>query len=169
MSVTSLLLVGEAPGTHVGHDPDRHALYPYPPGCAGARLAILMGMGYREYRRLDRMNLVPHHPGPRTSMKEARHHAEEHLRRGTFLNRSLLIVGAVPARALGLVSYPHFSWRASAARDFEFALVPHTSGRSRVWNDDEVRTRGEAFLRWTAGKAREGCRDFSDEWGRRHV
>jgi hypothetical protein len=49
-------LVGES--NPYGSDPD-HALYPYPPGCSGARLCAFLGLSDDEYLgRFERRNLL---------------------------------------------------------------------------------------------------------------
>ncbi len=165
---SSLVFLGEAPGIHKNHDPDKHALLPFPKNCAGDKLFRMTGLHMLEYLAIMRRNLVP-------TLKERRacgqpllrHWARRRHEEGLFENRSVVIVGSVPARALGLDDAPLFRWMTSTHWGVQYGVIPHTSGRNRIWNDPEIREQGEAFLRWCGERAREGCTDFVSAWGRR--
>ena len=130
--MSRVLLVGES--NPYGADP-RFALYPEPPGCAGARLCAILGMTDREYlRTFDRANLCT----LVFSLRSARFAAH----RLTAEYRVLLGARVTAAHGLDFVSFtvnqcagcyscqyqghPH-PWRAAL-------ILPHPSGRSRFWN-----------------------------------
>ncbi len=122
-----VLLIGES--NPYGSDP-RFALYPEPPGCAGARLCAILGYTKREYLRLfDRCNLLS---GPRWSAPEARRAAE-----ALDVDYRVLL-GARVAAAHGLTFEPFCNVQDNGLGDcyaWRGVMLPHPSGRSRLWND----------------------------------
>jgi len=124
------MLVGED-NPH-SSDP-RHALYPSPPGCSGARLCAILGMDWRDYlRAFDRADLC----SGRWDAAEARETAAEIRRTGAGIWH--VLCGAKVARAFGLdpatVAEPaHVRQLYEAGGGF--VVVPHPSGRSRIWSD----------------------------------
>ena len=121
-TVSKVLLVGES--NPYGTDP-RFALYPEPPGCAGARLCAILGMTDREYlRTFDRWNLC----ALTWSNRSARNAAA----RLTAKYRVLL--GARVAAAHGVEFIPFARVDGRGARR-GWLVLPHPSGRSRLWNE----------------------------------
>ncbi len=117
-----ILLVGEDNPHSL--DP-RHALYPHPPGCAGDRLChrILDEHRGSYLEKYDRTNLC----SGAWSTTEARVRALDLLESG----RPMVLLGARVARAFGLDFLP-FSVACGASL---MAVLPHPSGRCRLWND----------------------------------
>jgi hypothetical protein len=116
------LLVGES--NPYGSDP-RFALYPAPDGCSGHRLCCLvLGMRRADYlREFERKNLCD---GP-WDMLAARRRAQE-LR---TWKAPIILLGAKVARAFEFDPFEPF-----VVTDGGRTLVlPHPSGRCRVWND----------------------------------
>jgi len=120
------LLVGEV--NPYGPDP-QYALWPDPPGCAGHRLChLILDMGQREYlRAFDRVNLCL----GAWSTRQAREAASKILRRTP---RPLILLGAKVADAFLPKSFQPFAV-VSVDPDFQAVMLPHPSGRSRLWND----------------------------------
>lgn len=143
-------LVGEH--NPLSADP-RHALYPRPPGCAGARLAKVLGLSEEAYlSAFERRNLLPH-DAPRWSAALARDAAKALLGETSTGDR-LVLLGARVAAAFGLL-FRESLFR-PAVRPVGLAgapravlVLPHPSGRSREWNAPDA-----------APKAREGLREL---------
>lgn len=161
-----LTMIGEAPGNYSKYDPERHALYPYPPRCAGARLCELMGLPLSEYIfGIDRMNLLDFYPGkqgkgarfPMAAAKESV--AALHEQRG-LIGRNILLVGRRVAEAFEKKDVPNLTWQHQKA--YNFAIIPHPSGINRWWNDAENRAAGEAFLRSVGEQVLSGALSFND-------
>lgn len=128
------MLVGE--DNPYGGDP-HFALYPAPDGCAGHRLCcVILGMRRADYlREFARTNLCV----GRWSMREARDRAIDELRvhRGP-----LILLGARVARA-----FEFDPWRPFTLADGgKTLLLPHPSGRCRLWNVDGAAARARAMV-----------------------
>lgn len=133
------LLVGEL--NPYGPDP-QFALWPDPPGCAGWRLChVILGMEEREYlRAFDRANLCL----GGWSLTAARSRADELVRERT----AIVALGAKVASAFRVPFKPY--------RDFirclvgshvaHIAVLPHPSGRCRLWNDQANVNRARQFV-----------------------
>lgn len=130
--VRAPLLIGE--DNPYGADP-HYALYPAPTGCAGHRLcATILGMNRRDYmQQFRRMNLC----GDRWSMKTAKARAQEIVDDARRREWAVLC-GSKVARAFHLEP-------ATAESPIEthylcdelgggWAVIPHPSGRCRIWN-----------------------------------
>lgn len=116
------VLVGES--NPVDGDP-RYALWPRPPGCAGARLAALLNLTAREYlAAFDRVNLMPEGRWPAVAWRESA--AALTVR---YPAVPIIMLGGVVARAFGRSS------QALWTMDGRFVRVPHPSGRCREWHD----------------------------------
>jgi hypothetical protein len=128
------LLVGE--DNPYSADP-RYALYFEPPQSAGGRLQrLIIGCSGKEYiRDFDRVNLCP----AKWSMAVARESAMR-LRREREqhdVNRAVkpvvILLGQKVANAF---NYDYrFPYSPMLAGDVYYIMLPHPSGRSRVWND----------------------------------
>lgn len=160
-----VLLLGQAPGNY-GREPGeevdpRLALFPFPKGCAGYRLAQLLcgkdpGARGRYLMQFERRNLLPVFPGEgragdKFSMARARKAADALI---VELNgRRVLVVGQATAEALGLqcpILVNHI-WRG-----VEWGVIPHTSGRNRYWNDLAAHLRAQEFARRFCGLTPDG-------------
>ena len=114
-----------------------HALYPWPPGCAGHRLYSMLAerrpdLRMRDYVRLfDRRNLVR---GP-WDAEAARLSARAML--PDLAGRRVVLLGREVARAFDLGGLQQLG--ALRAGDVTFYLLPHPSGRNRRYNAPEVR------------------------------
>lgn len=120
-----VLLVGES--NPYGADP-RFALYPEPPGCAGARLCAILGMTDREYlRTFDRWNLC-------TLVWSNRSGRQAALR---LTAGSRVLLGARVAAAHG-VPFAPFTMQGPCGPGVcacgRWLILPHPSGRSRLWD-----------------------------------
>lgn len=135
----AILLVGEL--NPYGRNPS-HALYPWPPNCAGWRLCYtILGMEKAEYlAAFNRVNLCY----GKWSIKSAREAVEK------YRGRDRILLGAKVAAAHGING---FEWFSTVARDGNLCLAwPHPSGLCRVWNDVK-----------TVGLARESLERFRRE------
>lgn len=115
-----VLFVGER--NPYGSD-DYFALYPEPAGAAGARLCEILGLSHREYlRRFDRINLLKRD----WSLPAARRAAVR------LAHRRRILLGARVCAAHGVPFDPfnHFS----IGMDVWVLVLPHPSGRCRLWN-----------------------------------
>jgi len=136
------ILVGEDNPHSV--DP-RYALYPYPPNCAGHRLQDkVLGVGLSEYLgAYRRVNLCE----GRWRAAAAREKAGEILRDCREL--PLVLLGAKVAAAFGQDFRPFtVRWLEVGGRFVTVAvLLPHPSGRCRVWNDPGSYERARGAMR----------------------
>lgn len=127
-----VLLLGE--DNPRSSDP-RHALYPYPPGCAGWRLAEkVAGWGSSAQLAMWRTNLC----AGRWSTREARDRAREILAAGDDAPwRVVVLLGTKVADA-----FRHVDARVPEGTFLghrlpggpTLVLLPHPSGRCRAWN-----------------------------------
>lgn len=118
--MAKVLLVGES--NPYGSDP-RFALYPAPPGCAGARLCAILGLTDGEYlRTFDRCNLLVGREWPIAAARRAASDLTAEYR---------ILLGARVAAAHGLTFEPFCNVQDNGWRG---VILPHPSGRSRLWN-----------------------------------
>ncbi len=126
------LLVGEC--NPYGSDP-RYALYPLPAGAAGDRLREILGLTLRDYlRRFDRVNLCT----GRWSAVEARRRAVQVWQPGRPAH---ILLGAKVCAAWGVPFEPFTRTPGPGVR-----ILPHPSGRCRVWNEPGAVERARALL-----------------------
>ncbi len=149
--MAKVLLVGEA--NPYGADP-RFALYPEPCGSAGARLCAVLGMTDREYlNAFDRWNLCT----LVFSMRSARHAAAR------LTARYRVLLGARVTAAHGLAFEPFCNVQDNGWRG---VILPHPSGRSRVWNDwPQARARAKALVFDLVALARRSREPLGPEGG----
>lgn len=115
------LLVGEQ--NTLSDDP-RFALYPRPRGRADDRLRRVLGLTDFEYLcAFNRVNLLP--KGARWKAGAARNRAET---LSVLYGGSVVLLGARVANAFDL-DYRPFT------RVGRFYMIPHPSGRCRLWNE----------------------------------
>lgn len=129
------ILVGET--NPYGSDP-RYALYPAPAGSAGHRLChFCMGLRVTTYiGSFERANLCT----GKWKMKDARIAAAAIRERSTG-GRVIVLLGARVCAAFGVEFRPFdlchdvaLCHDGGAARGPTFVVLPHPSGRSRLWN-----------------------------------
>lgn len=128
------LLVGES--NPYGSDPE-YALFPNPGNSAGARLARILGMDVSAYlRAFDRVNLIPgmvcpcdrHRGGwcPPCARAAAK----------GLTAPFRVLLGARVTAAHGAQFHPFTTVEfGGGERRGWWLLLPHPSGRSRLWND----------------------------------
>jgi hypothetical protein len=115
------LIVGE----HNPYGSDPHfALYPAPAGSAGARLAVILAMRRGQYlEAFDRVNLLTR---DRWSLPLAREAAAR------LAHRRRVLLGAKVCAAHGVDFAP---FHRVAGDGWWGVVLPHPSGRCRIWND----------------------------------
>lgn len=141
-------LIGE--DNPYGDDPF-FALYPLPTNASGGRLARILGLTNNEYMALfERRNLC----AKKWSMKEARKTAAAiyHESKGA----PIVLLGKKVATAFDVGDEPLFEvakpWARGALTFFvsqhrpRILLLPHPSGRNRVWNESGARDRARIGL-----------------------
>lgn len=117
-----VLLVGES-NPHSA-DPE-FALFPVPGGAAGDRLRRIFGYSVKRYLRdFDRANLLP--SGVKWSAKDAKKVA------GGLTHKKRVLLGSRVCAAHDVLFEPFK--RFTGAR-LDVLILPHPSGRCRVWND----------------------------------
>lgn len=140
------LLVGQAPGPST--DPD----YPlYPTTNSGRALCQLMGVDGHEYLdTFDRVNLLYSFPGrhkrdDKFPVRDARIAAEAMA--PLLQGRPVVFVGRGVAEAFGCPSslLGFHDWQHNPRWQFDMAVVPHSSGRSRWYNNSANRAEATAF------------------------
>jgi hypothetical protein len=132
------LLVGEA--NPYGGDPE-FALWPAPRGCAGDRLCrLVLGMTEGEYfAAFDRVNLCPR----MWSIRQARARAVQiEMDRGG----PVVLLGAKVCDAFRRAFRP-FTVVLTAPGAPALVILPHPSGRSRLWNEPGSWGRARSVLR----------------------
>lgn len=127
----------------------RFALYPYPPGCAGARLCKMMGLEDAEYLSLfDRVNLIRGEWKKATANRVAI--GEIAAANGQILDpkkleeRTVILLGQQVQHCYSF-SEPNFKWKRWLAGG-KWVALPHPSGRCRTWNLPEVRDVARQFF-----------------------
>jgi len=128
------LLVGEL--NPYGSSPE-FALYPLPKGASGDRLCRIMGVSTRGYlKRFDRVNLCV----GKWSFVAARSVAEKLKQE----DRVFVLLGAKVCRAFGYDFTPFCVCG-------KVVILPHPSGRSRLWNGSESVGRARDALKKVLG------------------
>lgn len=132
------LLIGQAPGPNT--DPDM-PLFPLPKTSAGGRLRIYSGLWMSQYMTwYDRVNLLYAFPGKDGNGEDkfprplARVAADAMV--PLLQGRTVVMIGRNVSRAFHFDA-PFFLWH--GFRGMRAVVVPHTSGRARVYNDPENR------------------------------
>ena len=154
MNKKNILLVGQAP-SRTGLAP----LETLTPGSSSGRLLKMMGISKDEY--LDnfvRLNLIDHYPGRLASGKgdkfpihEAKRGAVRILSQFAFPWKILCVGNKVAECFLPKTRIKYYEWMLCvsnyppAVRDI--AVIPHTSGLNRYWNDPSNVKLAEKFLR----------------------
>jgi hypothetical protein len=127
------LLVGEDNPYSRDH---RYALYPEPEHSAGGRLCrLIMRLSVKDYiRGFDRVNLC----AGEWSMREAKDHADcimtDRIMTNAILsNWTVVLLGAKVTEAFKFDFKPFSSLRYLDRA--QIVILPHPSGRNRVWNE----------------------------------
>lgn len=149
-SSVRVIVIGESPG------PNTRAalpLFPYPTNSAGYRLAHMTGLtraGYLEF--FYRLNLIPSYQGPKWSAGAARDAADNLSGGGILGGYHVLLMGAKVWRAFGghKSEFSYCRWYKRYGRhwspSFHVAVIPHPSGRNRLYNDGHVKYQVVRFL-----------------------
>lgn len=154
-----VVLVGIAPARP---GEEGQPLSAYAPQSTGRRIANMMKMSWKEYNDFfDRVNVCPH-PQLSTIPAKLYHPFAENLA-GILRNRRVILLGANVAECF---SIPRESWepcrwrvqsetyrqvnfvgyRAGMKLPFDWALLPHPSGRNRWYNAPENERTAIEFL-----------------------
>jgi hypothetical protein len=138
------LIVGEM--NPYGVDP-AYALYHLPRGAAGNRLHTILQLSDVEYlRTFDRVNLCTGKWSAPVARAEARRLVETVDRRP-----GIVLLGKKVAEAFGLYDVEPFTvfargkGRGAPART-NVVVLPHPSGRNRIWNDPRVAGQARAAM-----------------------
>lgn len=149
------LLIGEV--NPYGADPD-YALYPHPRGAAGDRLRQHLGLTDNEYLELfDRTNLCTGSWNGGDAKETAATLLVDTPGRDVFV-----LLGQKVCKAFGFEFKPFTMVRVTRADvDLPMAVVailPHPSGRSRLWNPAESRQQARDVLNAAGVKLpSDGC------------
>lgn len=153
-----LTLIGQAPSRN--GDPMRPL-----EGMMAKKLAYLFGCAEHEYLACtQRLNVLGHFcgktkKGDRFPLFVARVNANRI--RYSLGGCRVLFIGVGTARAFGIIDKP-LSWRrhlVGNGETFNAAVIPHTSGINRWWNDESNKRKARRFCRraWTL-YGRKGAR-----------
>lgn len=146
-------IIGEAPG------PNTHrklALFPTPVRSAGGRLFAYSKLTAAEYLgRFARRNLYSAIvPWSRFEAESRAYEVLTWLRRSMPTVRRVVLLGGRVGAAFGL-GEPWSSRSEGGTSDgLMLIVIPHPSGRNRVYNDPAARARAGAEIRWAARKRR---------------
>ena len=142
-------MIGQAPGPKTSPN---YPLFPFPPTSAGGKLHKLTGLSLEDYfKKYERTNLLRDFPGAtpgggdRWPLQEARAAARALV--PSLKGRRVLFIGRNVSRAFmygGGFEYFHLYYQEED--DFTFAIVPHTSGVSRFYNDPVNVASAQKFL-----------------------
>lgn len=144
--MSDTIIVGEQ--NPYGADP-AFALYPAPEASAGARLCRILGLHRRAYLDLfDRVNLL-------TAAKWSVPAAREAAAKVTHPRRILL--GARVSAAFG-VDFEPFTVARPHGATWTYAVLPHPSGRCRIWNDPRSVARARKTVSTLLGRDLEQIR-----------
>lgn len=160
----NLIILGEAPGNYPKYDHERHALFPYPARCSGARLCEFMGMRRSEYIDIRRRNLLDFYPGKlgkgaRFPIGEARKAVTAIYAQNELTGSNILLVGMRLAEVFGYKGEEILTWHHRKA--YNYAIVPHTSGICRWWSNEDNKEQGVAFLHRVAEQVRACALSFN--------
>jgi uracil-DNA glycosylase len=144
-----VVLIGQAPGPNTNPDA---ALYPQPRTSAGGRLCEFFGMTQEAYlQHFTRMNLLYAFPGrdkrdDKFPTQAARHTASSI--RPLLEGATVIMVGRKVAEAFGYSekTLNFFEWKTDALGRFQFACIPHPSGRNFIWKDKRNILKCREFL-----------------------
>lgn len=141
----SAAIIGEAPGRNTS---PKLPLFPFPASSAGGRLMAYSGMKPTNYlatfhRRNVQTVLAP------WSAPHARELA-------TYIERDMVDAKIHRVLLLGTRVGAAFEvgglWSTlTTTSGITYFVIPHPSGRCRVYNDEPARARARAALRWAAG------------------
>lgn len=139
-------IIGEAPGPNTS---PKLPVFPFPASSAGGRLLTYSGMKPADYlSRFWRKNLFTLYLKGwcAPAARELASYIEREIgERG--ISRALLLGGRVGA-AFGVGGL----WSSmKTSGGITYLVVPHPSGRCRVYNDESARRRARAAIRWAAG------------------
>lgn len=135
-----LILVGEAPGRDSIADRPRLALT----GSSGKNLCRIMGWDWAQYlRRTERHNLF-YDPQPKWRDFDAFVAAMMLIPEVCGRRVPLILLGRRVARAFSLDDLEEYDWQ--VVEGDTFMMLPHPSGRNRVWNDPAQRERARALI-----------------------
>lgn len=164
LALGDVVILGQAPGNYERYDPEKHALFPYPTGCAGHRLWRMTGITRLEFISISRRNLLDYYPGLTSGgqgdyfpLDEARDAATELI--PELFGRNVLMVGHNVAKAFRFDKDPRFTWHSHGS--FNYACIPHTSGRNRWYNDRINKRTALRFLRRFGRQVLAGEPEFS--------
>lgn len=132
-------LVGEH--NPYGQDP-RYALYPRPTNSAGGRLCKVLGMSALGYiNQFHRRNLLDtlkwSAPRARAAALDVQRAAED--------GDALVLLGSRVSAAFGVEFVPLYSAWFTGTR-VRLLVIPHPSGRSRLWNEAGMAVRVRAAV-----------------------
>lgn len=149
MEMKHIAIVGERGGADHGEPVG---------GYTGKRLARLIGVTDEEYLEAYRVNLWEHDSTETIDQAAKRIAVELAPKLDGYLT---ILLGRRVAASFGLPKAPFLTaWRIVRGEStIVVALVSHTSGRSRLYNDAEYRTRTNNFLLGIISQA--------DEWRRK--
>jgi len=149
-----ILLVGQAPSRN-----RRPALDASTPGSASSRLLVLLDITRDEYmERFARVNLLDYWPGALATGKgdkfpiiEAKNSAKRILAHYEFPWKILCVGQRVGECFIAKSRVKYYEW-IMCASNFppavrDVAIIPHTSGLNRYWNDPSNVKLAENFLR----------------------
>ncbi len=172
----NLLIMGEAHGNVPDkYWIDHYAMFPYPVNSAGYKLQHLMRLSRLEYVGLARRNLLRYYPGAINGLlssggsafpiKDAINAARDVIKSNVLWDKNVLFVGKRLAGVFGLGKEPILEWRATptlpdGTAAFRFAIVPHTSGINRWWNENENEYEGGEFLASVGRQVLAGAQVF---------
>lgn len=136
-------IIGEAPGPNTS---PKLPVFPLPRSSAGGRLLSYSRMAAGRYLGVFWRRNVYTHLQP-WSVPEARERASfivDDLNKNGI--RRVVLLGGKVGAAFGLPEI----WSHGFASQLELAVIPHPSGRCRIYNDDSAQRRAGAILRWAA-------------------
>ncbi len=142
------LFVGECPGGMADDSAKRYSpLFPYPHGSAGYHLYELTGLRNRALylNHSDRVNLIPV-PMACWPVRDARRAAQNLEHGGLLRDRLVILCGARVQAAFGLKDQlaPFMVSRGQAG---DMAIMPHPSGRCRLWGNPAIVAACREFMR----------------------
>ena len=167
----NLLIMGEAHGNvPERYWVDQYALFPYPVKSAGYRLQHLMRLSRLEYVGLARRNLLRRYPGASGKgaafpINEAIEAARDVIKSDLLWDKNVLFIGKRLAGVFGFNKEPILEWQPTPTLPdgsvaFRFAIVPHTSGINRWWNENENEYEGGEFLASVGRQVLAGAQVF---------
>lgn len=138
-----MVFIGQQPNSY----DDQGTALPFNPGTSGKMLVQMMGVTNEAFaQNFVRMNVSAHHEPEGFSPAYSQYCAKNFL--PLLEGRRVVLLGPAVAEAFDIErkSYDWCSWFDHPTEHALFAVIPHPSGRNRLYNNPEIHEMVRSFL-----------------------